>query len=256
VRLESKKKVTVNGKVFGGSKPLICLPLVARDETTLLQQAKAILPLTPDLLEWRIDRFDSVENIDTCMQALNALKKRMGTIPLIFTCRVDREGGCKKISPQKRLALLNAAIGSGEAEIVDVELCNGPEFIEAVKTACQKGGTKLILSHHNFAATPDEKAIHDQLLLAQDMGADIAKIAVMPNDYDDVLTLMSATLKARTGVVKIPIIAMSMGAEGGVTRVAGGLFGSDLTFAIGEASSAPGQIPIAELRQAMAVLYK
>jgi 3-dehydroquinate dehydratase-1 len=49
---------------------------------------------------------------------------------------------------------------------------------------------------------------------------------------------------------------MSMGPEGGLTRVAGGLFGSDLTFAIGKEASAPGQIPIGELRQAMTVLYE
>jgi 3-dehydroquinate dehydratase-1 len=47
---------------------------------------------------------------------------------------------------------------------------------------------------------------------------------------------------------------MSMGEEGGITRIAGGLFGSDLTFALGKASSAPGQIPIADLRRAWSAL--
>ena len=83
------------------------------------------------------------------------------------------------------------------------------------------------------------------------MGADIAKVAVMPKNYKDVLVLLNATLKARTEHLEIPIITMSMGPEGGVTRLAGGLFGSDLTFAIGKEASAPGQIPIGELRQAM-----
>ena len=256
MRPESEKKVTVKGKVFGGPKPLICLPLVAKDQSALLQQAEALIPLNPDLLEWRIDAFDLVEDIDACMAALAALKKAMGDVPLIFTCRIDAEGGFKKISQKARLELITAAIASGDAEIIDVELCNESDFIEAVKTACQKSGAKLILSYHNFEATPDENALHDKLVQAQDLGADIAKQAVMPQDYADVLTLLSATLKARTGAVKVPIITMSMGAEGGVTRVAGGLFGSDLTFAIGEESSAPGQIPIGELRQAMAVLYK
>jgi 3-dehydroquinate dehydratase-1 len=137
-----------------------------------------------------------------------------------------------------------------------VELCNEPDFIDEIKKICQECGTKLILSYHNFDATPAEADIHDKLVQAQNAGADIAKLAVMPKDYGDVLTLLAATLRARTGAVKVPIITMSMGAEGGVTRVVGGLFGSDLTFAIGEASSAPGQIPIGELRQAMAVLYK
>ena len=88
------------------------------------------------------------------------------------------------------------------------------------------------------------------------MGADIAKVAVMPKNYKDVLILLNATLKARTEHLEIPIITMSMGPEGGVTRLAGGLFGSDLTFAIGKEASAPGQIPIGDLRQAMSVLYE
>ena len=76
----------------------------------------------------------------------------------------------------------------------------------------------------------------------------------MPKGYRDVLTLLSATLKARENL-DVPLVTMAMGAEGGVTRLAGGLFGADITFAIGKTSSAPGQIPIGGLRQAMAVLY-
>jgi 3-dehydroquinate dehydratase-1 len=41
---------------------------------------------------------------------------------------------------------------------------------------------------------------------------------------------------------------MSMGRLGLASRAAGFLFGSDLSFAGGRQSSAPGQIPIAELR--------
>ncbi|UCH24013.1 MAG: type I 3-dehydroquinate dehydratase, partial [Deltaproteobacteria bacterium] len=48
---------------------------------------------------------------------------------------------------------------------------------------------------------------------------------------------------------------MSMGKLGIVTRIVGGLFGSDITFAIGKISSSPGQIPIEELRKAMAIIY-
>ena len=51
------------------------------------------------------------------------------------------------------------------------------------------------------------------------------------------------------------MITIAMGDGGRVTRLAGGLFGSDITFAAGEASSAPGQIPVAELRRAMALFY-
>lgn len=256
MRLQSANKLAVNNRVFGGPFPLICLPLVAKDTSALLRQAAELTRLEPDLLEWRIDGYDQVEDIGACLEALNALKAAMGSIPLIFTCRIHEEGGFKKLSQETRLKLITAAMESGGVEIVDVEMCNEPAFIERVKKTAQTCGAKLIFSYHNFDDTPDEAFIHDKLVMAQEMGADIAKLAVMPKDYADVLTLLSATLKARTGAVKVPIVTMSMGPEGGVTRLAGGLFGSDLTFAIGKEASAPGQIPIGELRQAMSVLYK
>ena len=255
MRLQSEKKVTVKNKVFGGPIPLICLPLVAEDRSALLQQTAELTRLNPDLLEWRIDGYDQVEDISACLEALQALKAAMGSIPLIFTCRIHWRVDLRK-SPRRRDCSSSPRLWHRvSVEIVDVEMCNEPAFIEKVKKTAQTGNAKLILSYHNFDETPDETFIHDKLVMAQDLGADIAKLAVMPKDYADVLTLLGATLKARTGAVKVPIVTMSMGPEGGVTRVVGGLFGSDLTFAVGKEASAPGQIPIGELRQAMTVLY-
>lgn len=255
MRLQSRSRVTVKNKVIGGAVPLVCLPLVADKEADLLQQADELKDLAPDLLEWRIDGYGPLEDIDACLIALEKLQASIRPIPLIFTCRCHAEGGIKEISPEERLQIIMAAIGSGGVDIVDIEMCNDPSFIKSVRNAAQKYDTKLILSFHNFTETPEENRIHAKLLEAQHMGADIAKVAVMPKDYDDVLTLLRATLRARTGDVEIPIVSMSMGTEGVVTRVAGGLFGSDITFAIGKSASAPGQIPIGELRRAMCPLY-
>jgi 3-dehydroquinate dehydratase-1 len=256
MRIESDIKVTVKDKVIGGSDPLICLPLVASDKSDLLAQALELKQLNPDLLEWRIDGYEAIKDQSSCLEALQVLQDTVGPIPLIFTCRIHSEGGFKEIPQEARLGLITASIASGGIDLVDIELCNAPSFIDTVKKVARENGTKLILSYHNFTETPDENAIHDKLLQAQAMGADIAKLAVMPQNYADVLTLLGATLKARTGTVKVPIVTMSMGPEGGVTRLAGGLFGSDITFAIGKEASAPGQIPIGKLRQAMAVLYE
>ncbi len=68
----------------------------------------------------------------------------------------------------------------------------------------------------------------------------------MPRDRADVLTLLSATATAEAKA-RIPLISMSMGPLGAVTRMIGGVFGSSLSFAVGEGSSAPGQMPIADL---------
>ena len=230
--------------------------MVAKEKSEVLRQAEELKQFNPDLVEWRIDSYENVEDVDDSLGVLKALREKIGNIPLIFTCRIDVEGGFKQISADIRLKLMQAAIGCGLLDLADVEMCNETAFIENIKDVAKRNGTRLIFSYHNFDQTPDEAFIFDKLVQAQEMGADIAKVAVMPKDYKDVLVLLSATLKARTEYLRIPIITMSMGPEGGVTRLAGGLFGSDLTFAIGKESSAPGQIPIGELRQAMTVLYE
>jgi 3-dehydroquinate dehydratase-1 len=49
---------------------------------------------------------------------------------------------------------------------------------------------------------------------------------------------------------------MSMGGYGSVSRMVGIVFGSALTFAVGKSSSAPGQIPIEELRTVLATVRR
>ena len=85
-------------------------------------------------------------------------------------------------------------------------------------------------------------------------GADIAKIAVMPKELRDVLTLLDATLTARN-TLSLPIISMSMGGYGSLSRLFGWVFGSSVSFAVGEKSSAPGQVPIADV-QAVAEIMR
>ncbi len=255
MRQQSTVQVKVKNAVIGGPQPLICLPLVGEKKAEFLEEAKELVTLQPDLMEWRIDAYEKVENIEECLVALKDLHAIIDNIPLIFTCRIDLEGGFKQISREKRLELFTAAIKSGDIDLVDIELCNDKEFVQAIKKCSSANGVKLILSHHNFTKTPSESFIYDKLVEAQAAGADISKLAVMPKNYGDVLTLLCATNRARNEAVQVPIVTMSMGPEGAISRLAGGLFGSDITFAIGKDASAPGQIPIKDLKQGMNLLY-
>jgi 3-dehydroquinate dehydratase I len=254
MRIQCEKPVTVRGKVLGGPIPLICLPLVATDQASLISQAKEVAAFAPDMIEWRIDKFDVVDEIPKDLAALSALRDTIGEIPLILTCRIITEGGFQKIPQEVRLKLNLAAIQSGQVDLLDTELSNGDALARRIKEACSKSGVKLILSYHDFEKTPDSAFIQDCLIKARDLGADVAKVAVMPKSYQDVLTLLGATYTARTEKLDIPIVTMSMGEIGAITRIAGGLFGSDLTFAVGKASSAPGQIPIGDLKTAWRVI--
>jgi len=226
------------------------------NKVDLSRQAESLVALAPDLLEWRADAYDKVTIIQELLSDLKELRQGIGNIPLIFTCRIDREGGLQHIPQEVRLDLITAVIASGMIDLIDIELCNEREFIAQVSKCAKMHNCRLILSHHNFQMTPNESFLVNKLLEAQAAGADIAKLAVMPKNYADVLTLLTATNNARNGVVAIPLVTIAMGREGQISRMAGGLFGSDITFAIGSKASAPGQMQINDLRTGMALLYE
>ena len=73
------------------------------------------------------------------------------------------------------------------------------------------------------------------------------KIAVMPENKEDVYHLLEATRKMDEQL-NVPIITMSMGEKGALSRVIGWAYGSVLTFGVGVEASAPGQVPVKALR--------
>jgi 3-dehydroquinate dehydratase-1 len=248
--------VTVRGSIIGGPLPLVCLPLVGDTRARILEEARALVNLQPDLLEWRVDCYERLEDIADCLAVLKEIRTIIGDTALIFTCRTAAEGGVRALIREARLKLISQAITSGDIDIVDIELGNDRRFIDRVKELSREHGVRLILSYHNFTETPDEHFILVKLIEAQTTGADIAKFAAMPTSHRDVLCLFNATQKARSGSLQIPMAAISMGPMGAVSRIAGGLFGSDITFAVGVQASAPGQIPLEELRRGMELLYR
>lgn len=86
------------------------------------------------------------------------------------------------------------------------------------------------------------------------LGADIWKIAVMPQNGRDVLTLLDATLTMTEAEDCSPVISMSMAALGAVSRLSGEVFGSAVTFAAAGRASAPGQISVDKMSEMLDIL--
>jgi len=139
-------------------------------------------------------------------------------------------------------------VRSGLIDLVDVELCNGAEFLEPILTTAHEHGVRVILSFHNFKSTPEKETLAGKISEMVSLGGDIAKIACMPQNPGDVLRLLQVTWEAREQFPAVPLCTMSMGAIGSLSRVAGFLYGSDMAFAVGKVVSAPGQIPLADAR--------
>lgn len=249
------KPVNLHGREFGGSQPLFCIPLVAADSADLLSQAQAARELYSDLVEWRAD-FSRDLSPAALVETGCLLRKALPDTPIIFTLRVKGEGGAQEMPQAERQAAIEAVLRSRSADIVDLELGNAPEFLSALMAGAKTHGTRVILSFHDFHCTPSNDVLLAKIEAMRIAGADIAKIAVMPCAPVDALRLLEITALARKTYPDLPLAIMSMGAPGAITRVAGFLYGSDMTFAVGKVASAPGQIPLEDARRMTEMLLR
>ena len=253
--MSTMKPLVVRGRILNHpGRALICAPLVARTADAIASELVSILPKKPDVIEWRVDFFDQIDDANRVIAVARSIREAVATTPIIFTCRAPQEGGeAIKLGEDAVVALYQQVIASEAIDIIDYELGQAPPHRALLRAASRAHDVAMILSYHNFSATPGCAELVDKIISAEREGADIAKLAVMPTSPADVLVLLEATLLA-SARVKIPLITLSMGRIGTITRVCGGLFGSALTFAVGDGRSAPGQIAIEELRAAMATM--
>lgn len=248
--------VIVKNIIIGEGMPKICVPLVGATVSELKLEAQALKDLKPDLVEWRADFFEEVEDIEAVKIALRELHSVITDLPLIFTFRSRREGGEKQVSPDYYITLNKAAAESGLVEIIDVELFNEEEDVRELIAAAHLHNVVVIISNHDFLGTPPKEEIISRLRRAQELGGDLPKIAVMPKDAGDVLTLLEATHIMKEKYADRPIITMSMAGAGVISRLSGEIFGSALTFGAAHKPSAPGQVAVAELRQTLSLLHR
>ena len=246
--MTSGKPLTLRGRTLGGDRPLICSPLVGRTRERLLAETANVHAKRPDVIEWRVDYFEAIADASAVLDTGRAMRAIVGDTPILFTRRSIREGGeAIPIGDAEVVELYGAVAASRLVDLIDFEMGNDPDQVREVRAATRASGTHLVLSYHNFGYTPGVDFLVQRFLEAERLGADVAKVAVMPRDRADVLALLAATAQAESKS-RVPLISMSMGPLGAVTRMIGGVFGSSLSFAIGEGASAPGQMPIADLK--------
>ena len=172
-----KRTFKLSTGVFGEGDPKICAPIVGRTKEDVFKAAEVIAKTEADVVEWRGDWFDRVEDRDELLEVLQGIRGRIREKALLFTLRTVYEGGQLAVMKDTYYELNDRAARSGYVDLVDME-------------------------------------------------------ATMEADHS----------------LDIPVVTMSMGRLGVLSRLAGTLTGSAMTFAsVGEAS-APGQIPIEQMR--------
>ncbi|MEK4147761.1 type I 3-dehydroquinate dehydratase [Robertmurraya sp. FSL W8-0741] len=246
----------MRNKIILNKHPYICTPIVSKTRNELLIEARRVKEHAPDLIEWRADYYEDLQHAENVIALAYDLKAEIGNIPLLFTIRSEAEGGNPIPLTDRELDhLLELICKEAPIELIDYELQRDTDAISHIRSISEKNGKLLILSYHNFESTPSAEELLIILRRAEISGADIGKIAVMPHNLTDVLQLLNATDEAKK-LLSIPIATMAMGKMGAISRMAGWIFGSQLIFAVGDKSSAPGQILIEDLRTIMKTMKK
>lgn len=241
-----KKAIEIKGKKIGEGRPLICVPIMASDAKQIIREAATLVAQGTDMIEWRVDAFSSASSMNGIRNVLEGLAPIVKDTILVYTYRSKSQGGLGNHSIEVVNDIHQVAVESKVPDFIDVEYF-ATEKPEKKIGNLQKQGVYVIASHHDFEETPERKVIRMVLEQMRESGATVVKLAVMPQSMKDVLLLLEETNRFHEDNPTIPLITMSMGAMGTLSRVAGEYVGSCVTFGAGEQASAPGQLPKKEL---------
>ena len=211
---------------------MICVSISEKDAATCLQKA-----LKYELAEIRLDAGHF-----TSQEVKQIFSSHAG---LVATCRPGT------YNQQERIDLLLEAIRSGAA-YVDIETESEASELTLIRRQAQLSGAKLIVSYHNYRETPPEEELHHIADTCARQGADVIKIACMVNNPADNARVMGLYNRNEK------MIAIGMGPEGILSRIAAPLLGAEFTFAApdeGEAT-APGQLKINALKEIIHSIQK
>lgn len=239
---------------IGSGKPKICVSITGLNDEEMNGQLDRILlneeyNKAVDVIEFRADFYNNIEDTESLINLLGKLQKKLSEKILLFTIRSHMEGGENAKLDYRAIADINISVANSKTvDMIDVEMFSGDALVKEQLEAAKNNGVKVIMSNHDFKTTPETSEMVSRLVRMQELGADIAKIAVMPNNSKHVINLIEATYEMANEYAKVPLVTISMSGLGAITRSMGQLYGNAMTFAALDGGSAPGQIPICKLK--------
>lgn len=245
--------VTINNLNLTTDTTSIAIPITKKTTNSILDYARNVKEAQPDLVEWRIDFFENVLDEAKLTQTAKDLRAVLASIPVLITFRTYDEGGNMPLTDLEYFKLLTFIIDNHLADTIDIELAHEHSAIKALVAAAHAASIPVIMSNHDFDKTPSLTTALSLLTAMDRLDADVLKIASMPNDTLDVLSVLQLSTMA-TQMFNKPIITISMGELGKLTRFSGPVFHSCLTFAALEDASAPGQLSLDTLKTFLAEL--
>ena len=258
-------------------KPLVCVTLMGRTVEEMCNDAPKAVELGADIVEARLDLLWTTEEKPASTEktengekktmeiivnqleldaidiedSINTISSSIG-VPLMMTCRPQRQGGHFPGSEEDRLSVLEAAIASKPSWIdleVDIESSKRKDLVELAGK-----GTRVIASLHSLDAVPSSSEITQDVMDAQSLG-DSVKACYSTKDRKDALRIFESALQLKSSDVSYSL--MGLGPGGDWSRIHAPALGQELVFATTESGwhlAQKGKINASDLRTAWEVL--
>jgi 3-dehydroquinate dehydratase/shikimate dehydrogenase len=219
------------------SFPRICIALGLPEVGTLLDHARREAEAGETFLEFRLDYLP-----DPCRGA-DVIRGFLDKYPdciLLATCRRHQNRGKFNGSIEEQLAVLDRAVRNG-AHAIDVEIETAEMAPERLSQF--RGRAQVILSYHNYEATPPMDTIVNRMLRITADAYKVVTTARKPSDNVRVLSAAKALPKHR-------MVVLAMGELGFPTRVLSPVFGGIYSYAapLYAEGTAAGQVSSRYLR--------
>ncbi|MCR5792770.1 MAG: type I 3-dehydroquinate dehydratase [Lachnospiraceae bacterium] len=253
-------KLMIKNVEIGAGRPKICVSITGKNAKELYENVGKLAGKPIDLIEWRADylndrAFGVNIELDNCLVSIvKAMQENEMEQPLLFTIRTKKEGGEREVTPEEYELVNEWAIAKEDIALIDLELFMKESVVDRLLKKAKEGNTAVIMSNHDFCDTPDEDTLLNRLLSMKKKGADIAKIACMPKSRKDLIKILSVTMRAEK--LDIPVVTMAMSSVGVLSRMAGEIFGSAITFGCVGGASAPGQVPVEDLQTILELVHR
>ena len=247
--------VTIRGCCIGAGRPKVIIPIVEHTEASILETAAQFSTLCADCVEWRVDCFEGAKDLGAIARCAAKLRVALKDKLFLVTFRTKAEGGNVELTHEEYLRFLHTVLDTDCADLIDIEFFTAGADLPQLITDAHTAGAAVVCSSHDFHKTPPRAELVSRMVQMQQAGADLPKLAVMPRSRIDVLELLSATAEMADRHPETPVITMSMGALGAVSRLSGEAFGSAMTFANPGQASAPGQISLDVVNDVLDALH-
>jgi 3-dehydroquinate dehydratase I len=251
------RTVKVRDVVIGEGRVKTIVPITGGSADEAIAQARVIgASADTDAVEFRVDFLDVALDADKLAALGPRVAAQLKGKPLIVTFRTKAEGGNKAIADADYGALYETLLKAKFADLIDVEMFRSEAVVRHLVAAAHAASVFVIMSSHDFSGTPSAAELVTRLRRQQELGADVLKLAMMPRDPADVLELLRATWEMANHYAERPMMTMSMGGTGVVSRLAGEIFGSAMCFGMIGRASAPGQVEVDRLAGVLDIVHR